>query len=122
MIYLTQRLSDCRLVGHLKAVGHVVGKRHIYNGGLDAAVFNNIYHSCFQISCLPAKCAARLKYHFKIGVTLLECFEHAHQMVGVISLASHQVTAPHVDPLELWHEFAELAFDSNEHLLEVVRR
>ena len=53
-------------------------------------------------------------------MSLLEILDESDEVFHVIVLACHQVTATHVQPLELWEPFAKLLLHSVEHPCEVV--
>ena len=58
-----QRLSTThsRLIGHLKAVGHMTGERDVENGRTDAMILDHIDHLAQQWSGLPSKGTARFE-------------------------------------------------------------
>ena len=95
-------------------------KRRVDNGCLHALVLDHIEHRCNEVAGAPHPRAARLKHHLKPRITCAKSAEHAYEMVHVIALAGHEVTASEVDPLHLSEIPAKLLLKGLEHFGQVV--
>lgn len=64
----------------------------------------------------------RFEYHLNPRIALLEATQQFHEMIRVISLAGHQMSAAHVHPLYLRKIFAKLALKGFKDFFEIIAR
>src|SRR5690554_1582838 len=99
--------TDAGLVGHLKTVRHMAGKRDVQHGCLHAVVLNDIGHGRNQHTCLPRESAPRLHDNLQMRITSFQSYKQFDQVFNIIIPVCHKMTATKVKPLYLTEEMAE---------------
>ena len=106
------------LVGHFQAVGHVARKAGVEHGRAYAVVFHNVQDLGGQVSCAPEERRSWLKDDLQVGKLAMPFLQQVNEQANVVSLARHQVSAAHVEPLGLLKPGAEFLFHLHENLLQ----
>ena len=112
--------QDRRFIGHLQAVGHVAGERHVEHRRTHAAVLNDVLHGRNQVTRPPSEGAAGLQDDAEPGIAGVETAEQGHQRIDVVVGTGHEVAAAKIDPLDLGKPFGKMVFYMYERAREDV--
>ena len=111
--------GDKRLVRHFERVGHMACKRRVDYCRDHSIMLHCVDNRCDKVAGAPCKGASRFENHVEIGMTLAEIAQQPDEVVGVVALACHEMSAAHVHPFQFRQEPAELLFKGRERLFEV---
>ena len=98
------------MIWHFKTIGHVACEADIKDGSLDSSIIHNIHNMGHKRSSLPGKGASWFKYHFQMGITLVETFHYTFQQLYIVTFASHQMASSEIDPFYLREPRREFFF------------
>ena len=76
--------------------------------------------SVTSVAGLPCECAARLDDNLQTGIFIMESFDKACQVSGVVILTCDQMSASHVEPFKSRNQMSVTLFKRVQHLLEVM--
>ena len=103
--------ADRRLIGHLEAVRHVAGEGDVDDGRTYPVVLHDVDDARGEEAGLPGEGAPRLEDELELGMTCLELLQHAHEALHVVVLTRHQVSAAHIQPLDVGEDMGKVALD-----------
>ena len=112
--------SYCGMVGHFEAVGHVAGEAHVEYGGLNTVVFHDVNNFCLERTCLPSEGGPGFEYELKVGILGLEGYERTYEVLHVVVLSRHEMSAAKVEPFEAGQPSAEFFFDVGQRVFQCV--
>ena len=120
-VFISQSgVTDGRMLGHLKTIGHVTTEAYVENGCMYAVIFYYIEHLSDKWSGLPSECAAWFQYHFQPWITLVEALKGADEAWNIIVFTRHKMSSTEVYPLQLTEPWAEFLLNMLQCALESI--
>ena len=92
----------------------MAGERHVEHRRTHAAVLNDVLHGRNQVTRPPSEGAAGLQDQAQVRIFRLELLQNADQLVAIVILVGHKVSAAHIEPFDPVEETTETLFDGIE--------